>query len=915
MDSAELRTAIQQTAFDPTITPEPFAPLEKILDDAEEHLLLPAVILATEPAIKASGVDVAKYYLLTMANLRRGDIDHGYKVFGPLASKLESEAQWAALGSLGGRALDLAPRVEAALQVAKSVENAGLDSVDPAFLRRAYENFPDEPRLVLLTGEESARRAARDHDAKAMIEARQYWAEALLGFIGQKRYPQAEELFLKLADTREPAIVKSLVTALRKLGAQGQWARLWSALEIVLPAVRESGQVPDLWRHLLQLAPEGASGPNLRKYLAELAADAFPKVDGILDLLQKSGILDADAKIEAAMKQLEPLLAFAPGMHVLHASWGVGKIKMNDGESVILDFAGTPGHRMSLNLARRALQVVPHDDLRVLRAENPDELKRIAKSDAAGVAYLAIRQLGGQASTTDLKRVMLDGVLTTSGWTAWWKEAKSAMNDDDRFDLSQAFRAVYKIRDIGAADEGEVALPVVEPRRGIRPNLNLIRRFLEQHPDQTARAARTYTTILERWSKGEKTSAEERMAIYLQLFRWKPEVTPEFLDALTGMLESGVEASAFSDLTDQERLTKVALDRNDLWKEGVCFALSSRYAQIRGLALEKLAANAQTGRALLNELIGDPGRRPLAALTTIDLVVLRETKNEPYVPAAWDAALGAASLAEATSREPVRKLALGLLDIDGPLADVLLKTPLSEVQLDRIANLIRKWRSSERFLQPLIELVRKAGHEALVRSVRNERMAKTNQILGTTTELVDFSGHFVTRLTHLRLKKDLERLNLELRTTVAQAIATARALGDLRENAEYESAKQKQASHAERIASLTARLQQVRIIEDLSLPAGQIGPGTQVTVEVLETRERRTYWILGEGDDYHGPEVISFAAPMGHALLGKRAGEKVKVTLGDTSTEFSIETVVKRLPDPTPPASQSSESESTAGSV
>ena len=58
---------------------------------------------------------------------------------------------------------------------------------------------------------------------------------------------------------------------------------------------------------------------------------------------------------------------------------------------------------------------------------------------------------------------------------------------------------------------GGVEFPVIEPRRGIRPNLNLIRRFLEQHPGETALAAQRYARILERWAAEERTTAEERM--------------------------------------------------------------------------------------------------------------------------------------------------------------------------------------------------------------------------------------------------------------------------------------------------------------------------------------------------------------------------------------------------------------------
>ncbi|MBK8229357.1 MAG: GreA/GreB family elongation factor [Candidatus Eisenbacteria bacterium] len=902
MESAELKSRIDLVALDPTATPDPYVDVESILDAAEEHLLLPAVISATEPGGKSSGVDLARYYLNGFARLRLGDRDPAYKVLVPLGSKLEQEGHWRALGLLGARALEYAPRLEAALEIAKAIESAGFDLLDPAFLQRAYDNFPDEPRLSFLMGEwhhTQAQKAGLESEAgkKSLFEARSYWADALDGYVAQKRFQPMDDLLLRLIEAEELGLIRRVLNAIKKLGTLGQWAKLWPSLDLALPALRRSGLAPELWHHLLHILPEAPDSAVVRKLLTDLAPDAFPQVDGIADILVKSGVLDATVKIEAAMKSLEPLLALAPGFHVLHASWGVGLIRLNDGESVVLDFAGTPGHRMSISLARRALQVLRADDLRVLKAEHPEQIKKMIKENPAEVAYLAIRQRGVEATTQEVKRILLDGVMTASQFTTWWKEAKVAMEGDDRFDLSQAFRQSYRIREVGADDDDQIALPIIEPRRGIRPNLNLIRRFLEQHPDEVARAARTYSGILDRWARQERTNAEDRMAIYLQLYRWKKEVTPEFLEALTDMLSRGIEASTFADLEDQRLIASVGLGRNELWKDAACFALSSRNAEVRELALDKMRDDLEVGRSLLRELMQDPAARPLASLTAIDLAVIKSRKEEPLAPDPWEAALGASTLVEATSREQVRKMALGLLDTDGHLAKQMLKSPPSDVMLDRFAMLIRKWRSSERFLYPVIELLRQAGHGEMVKSVRSERMERTNQLLIGSAEHIDYSGHFMTRITFDRLKRELERLNLELRTTVAQAIQKARELGDLRENAEYESAKMKQASHAERIASLTARLQQARLIDDLTLPPGQIGPGTEVELENAHTHERKRLWILGEGDDQFGPEVISYAAPLGQGLLGKKPGERLSLMGSEGVTELIVISVHRRLPE------------------
>src|SRR2546428_9374341 len=112
---------------------------------------------------------------------------------------------------------------------------------------------------------------------------------------------------------------------------------------------------------------------------------------------------------------------------------------------------------------------------------------------------------------------------------------------------------------------------------------------------------------------------------------------------------------------------------------------------------------------------------------------------------------------------------------------------------------------------------------------------------------------FLTRPTFERLRREAEALDQALRGEIPHAIQKARELGDLRENAEYESAKLKQRQTTARIAQLIEKMKDVSFIEDVPPVADTAGLGTEVEIET-EGGETRRLWILGEGDDSLAPE-------------------------------------------------------------
>jgi transcription elongation factor GreA len=140
-----------------------------------------------------------------------------------------------------------------------------------------------------------------------------------------------------------------------------------------------------------------------------------------------------------------------------------------------------------------------------------------------------------------------------------------------------------------------------------------------------------------------------------------------------------------------------------------------------------------------------------------------------------------------------------------------------------------------------------------------------------------------------KLREELDRLKKVERPRIINAIAEARAHGDLKENAEYHAAREQQGFIEGRIKDIESKLSHAQIIDVTKLHAdGKVVFGT--TVEVLETENDRehTFRIVGddEADLKHG--LISVSSPIARGLIGKREGDFAQVQAPGGTREFEI---------------------------
>jgi transcription elongation factor GreA len=139
-----------------------------------------------------------------------------------------------------------------------------------------------------------------------------------------------------------------------------------------------------------------------------------------------------------------------------------------------------------------------------------------------------------------------------------------------------------------------------------------------------------------------------------------------------------------------------------------------------------------------------------------------------------------------------------------------------------------------------------------------------------------------------KIQDEIAALEHELRTELPKQILTARAHGDLSENAEYHAAKERQGLVNARLGQLQARLREFSMIDLTKIPRDRVGLGSRVVVLDLNKDEELSYNLVTSEDADVAQGKISTSSPIGKGLLGKRVGDTVRIQIPDGTRELEI---------------------------
>ncbi len=260
--------------------------------------------------------------------------------------------------------------------------------------------------------------------------------------------------------------------------------------------------------------------------------------------------------------------------------------------------------------------------------------------------------------------------------------------------------------------------------------------------------------------------------------------------------------------------------------------------------------------------------------------------------------IGTVRLLEGDRSEAVPERLYALLAEGGVLHRRFQATPPGIETAEAIERTVLHWGGSERRLAPVLDFLQEIGLGAIGEEYERRRKARAQDLLeGRSTEDIETQFTLMTRATYDRLQEEMGRIARDLKTSIPAAIEKARALGDLRENAEYEAAKQRQANAAARLQEVMGMIQRARLIENLDVDTSRVGVGTETTLRPEGNNEPAiTFWILGEGDAGIAPGALSYRAPLARNLLGKEVGAEVELVLEEKTRRYRVESIRRRLP-------------------
>ena len=139
------------------------------------------------------------------------------------------------------------------------------------------------------------------------------------------------------------------------------------------------------------------------------------------------------------------------------------------------------------------------------------------------------------------------------------------------------------------------------------------------------------------------------------------------------------------------------------------------------------------------------------------------------------------------------------------------------------------------------------------------------------------------------LREELQKLKSGDRPRVIQAIAEARAHGDLKENAEYHAAKDQQGFIEGRIKEIEAKLSNTQIIDVTAIDAkGRIVFGSTVDLLDVQSDKQSTYKIVGEDESDINAGLISFSSPIARAMIGKNEGDEVSFSAPGGEKHYEV---------------------------
>jgi transcription elongation factor GreA len=596
--------------------------------------------------------------------------------------------------------------------------------------------------------------------------------------------------------------------------------------------------------------------------------------------------------VHEAIQDFEKHIAFDKGNFVYHRTWGVGRIAGVQGDEIRIDFAKKRDHSMSLKMAVDALQTLSKNHIWVLKATwKKEKLHEKVKSEPVWALKTIIKSFGNSCDIKRIKAELSPSVLSTGEWTLWSAKAREILKADPSFGVSPENIDLFTVRERPISIE-EKLYNEFKAERNFFDRVQTIRNFTAQ---KDIELDSEYFTEMFAYFAGYLRSfsqvTEQVLASYLlvkDMVGRYPQMASSLQVNFLQIFDSINDVPAlFFNLKDNKlkeeflhhiklfvpawpdiyiKLFPDALANSiivNLEKEGYEDKLVAMVVN----CFENYRENREAvvwiyrnlGKAPWFERAGiSPEKRIITLIYILD-ITYREIENHR----------------DTSENRRINKQVYTILFKEG-LLDAFVDTADSDTIL-RIFTFIEDVKD----LDP--------ADKIKLRS-RIQDAHPDFKFFGDTEKKVS-RGLMVTAAMYEEKQRQLSHI-MEVEVPAnSKEIAFALSLGDLRENAEYKAAKEKQEILNSMVAKLKDEIERAQLFYPNSINASRVSCGTKVVLNNDSGGNIEEYTILGPWESDPENRIISYLSPFGGAILNKKVGEQFDFSINDEKISYTVQDI------------------------
>jgi transcription elongation factor GreA len=735
--------------------------------------------------------------------------------------------------------------------------------------------------------------AERREEEGNLDEALDYYKKALHRYINKRLFNSIKEVWHKLIQYA-PEETEFFFHAENKIAKLVSPERSVQLLEDLYPHFKQKSDWNTGIQILKRILEYDAKNPWARKEIIECFQSKFVDHSQLEEYVRISNLNQSWRNVHDAIADFEKHIAFDEGNFVFHRSWGVGIIRSIKGEAIVIDFARNRGHKMTLKMAVNALDILAKDHLWVLRSVwKRDKLRTKVKKDLVWALKTTIKSCDNAADMKQIKAELVPTILTQSEWSSWSTKARAILKTNKIFGVLTDKADHFVVRD-QPITYGEKTFNKFRGAKSFFERIKIVDEFMEffESEEETGTDAEFFREMFEYFSALLKSATSvNELVVGSNLLVRKIVAKHPFLDPGVSL-----EFRELYDSIENLEETFAALDSNDLKRQFIHEVKENvenwpeLYVRLFPyfLSADIITELERTSHAdKLSELfmkIFESYRDYREAFVWLAKNVIDDR---------WFSKLGIEY--EKILIAMIHLLDLTFRDIDNRkdvsqnrktnrqihnylFKDGNVQRYLAEADEDGI-NRVYTLVSDVKDLDPSIKIELKQGimdeHPGIAFYGDSGR------------EKVSRGGFMATSKSFNAKQKALKHLHDVEVPQNSKEISEALAHGDLRENAEYKAAKEKQAMLNSSAAKMKDEMERAQIIRPDEVDGAVVAFGTKVNLKAADGTTEE-YVLLGPWESDPDNGIISYLSPFGSELMNRKNGEALSFVINEREYKYEV---------------------------